>query len=167
MSDKKYELQNLIASFWDADKEEFSDYFIQMFVDITNRFNFSWFNEFNETKFTHSDINNAIEHISGSKQVLYRAADPDLSQAAQALGAFKKSYVFGHYSNQRYWVDDVYRSTGVVLDRRLILGWIAKQRPDRAASSFAPINDGNLYHATEKESFSKPNKRTESATAEL
>lgn len=161
------ELQNLLANHWDAENETFDDYIIQMFVEHNGKFNYTFFNQVNETKFTHSEINAVLENLSGNKVVPYtECKEAGIGEIATVFKAFKAMYKFGEFLNAREWIRTVYDQTDVVLPRPLVLNWIATQRPDRVANSFAPINDGNLYHASEKEHFSKPNKRADSADAE-
>lgn len=160
------DLQNTIANFYNGTDKRFCDLFIQLFVESTGGINYRFFNEVYESKFTHAEINKAIEAVNGSKFVKFTEPDNDLTQQSIVFSLFKREYKFGKYQNARLWIKEVYDNTEMVLPRQLVLGWIAKQRPDRVTSSFAPVNDGNLYHATEKESFSKPNKRTDAEITE-
>ena len=160
------EAQNAIANFYSSYRGRFDEIFMEMFVELNGSFNYRFFNEVLETKFTHAELNKAIEKVSGNKLIKYKESEYPIEKQSMVFKLFKRAYEFGKYHNARLWIKDIYENTEVVLPRTLVLGWVAKQRPDRAVSSFAPVNDGNLYHASEKESFSKPNKRTDSEVAE-
>lgn len=160
------EAQNAIAVFYSTYRGRFDEVFMEMFVELNGSFNYRFFNEAFETKFTHAELNKAIEAVSGSKLIRYQESEYPIEKQSMVFKLFKRAYEFGKYENARYWIKDIYANTEVVLPRSLVLGWIAKQRPERSTSSFAPVNDGNLYHASEKESFSKPNKRPDAETAE-
>ena len=160
------EAQNAIANFYSSYRGRFDEIFMELFVEVTGKFNYSFFNEMMETKFTHAELNKAIEAVNGSKFIKFLETENPIDKQAIAFKLFKREYEFGRYENARHWIKEVYVNTEVVMPRALVLGWIAKQRPDRSEKSFAPINDGNLYHASEKESFSKPNKRSDAEAAE-
>lgn len=160
------EAQNAIATYFSAYRGRFDEIFMEMFVELNGSFNYRFFNEVHEAKFTHAELNKAIEAVSGKKLIKYVESEYPIDKQSMVFKLFKRAYEFGKYENARYWIRDIYVNTEVVLPRTLVLGWIAKQRPDRVTSSFAPVNDGNLYHASEKESFSKPNKRTDAEIAE-
>ena len=141
----------VLNQYFNREHQEFSDLFIQMFVNANNALDYRFFNEFHETTFSHQDINSALKELIGSKVIPFRqTANAETLELSMVWGLFKKAYEFGKYQNARYWIYEVLQNTAVVLPRQMMMGWIAKQRPEHNAKSFAPINDGNLYHASEK-----------------
>ena len=140
----------VLDQYYNYEHKEFSNLFIQLFVNQNNALDYRFFNEFHETTFSHQDINSALKELTGSKVILFREpANTETLQLSIVWGLFKKAYEFGKYPNARHWIYEVYLNTEVVLPRQMMLHWIAKQRPERSAKSFAPINYGNLYHANE------------------
>lgn len=161
----KVPAKNLLLQWFVAEDEVFSDSFIQLFVELNGNFNYRFFNEVCESSLSHTEINSGILELTGSKKIEYRDPNTSLAEGARVFKAFKKTYEYGKYANARHWIADIYDNTDVVLPRSLVLGWIAEQRPERSAKSFAPINDGNLYHASEKSLF-ETTKRSKPASGE-
>lgn len=155
----KVSAKELILRGFDNETQQFKDVFIQMFVEVNGAFNYRYFNEFHEVSLSHGDINAAIKDLTGSKKIEYRDPDESTQDMLDTFRHFKRVYQFGSYPNARTWIWFVHSQTQVTLSRSLVLGWIAEQRPERSLKSFAPVNDGNLYHANEKpvyQSASKP-----------
>lgn len=147
----------ILNQYYNREHEEFSDLFIQLFVNSNNTLDYRFFNEFHETTFSHQDINSALKELSGNKLIPFRqTANAESLELSVVWGLFKKAYTFGKYQNARHWIYEVFLNTEVVLPRGMMLGWIAKQRPERSEKSFAPVNDRNLYHASEN--YDKPEK---------
>lgn len=119
---------------------QFTDWFIQMFVEVDNRFNYAFFNKYFEVKLSHRDINFAVETLSGSKVIKYREPEDE-----DILEAMYSEYKFGKYENARMWVNHIWENFGSIISRPKMLAWIATQRPDKAVGSFLPTHDGNLY----------------------
>lgn len=155
----------LLGNWFNYDDKVFSDIFIQLFVELNGSFNYRYFNEFHESTLSHGDINSVIKELTGSKKLEYSEPNEGLEESAKVFKYVKQVYKFGTYPNARTWLSLVYHETQVVLPRSLVLGWIAKQRPEQSTKSFAPINDGNLYHATEKPVFNA-NKRPNAEVGE-
>lgn len=140
-----------LNQYYNHEHKEFSNLFIQLFVNQNNTLDYRFFNEFHETTFSHQDVNSALKELTGSKVIQFReTASAATFQLSVVWGLFKNAYEFGKYQNARHWIYEVYLNTEIVLPRPMVLHWISKQRPERSAKSFAPINDGNLYHANEK-----------------
>lgn len=161
----KVSAKELITRGFDFETQTFKDIFIQMFVEINGGFNYRYFNEFHEVSLTHGDINAAIKELTGSKKIEYRDPDESTQDMLDTFRLFKKVYEFGGYPNARSWIWFIHDQTQVTLSRSLVLGWIAEQRPERSLKSFAPVNDGNLYHANEKPVHS-PAAKPESGSGE-
>ena len=130
---------------------QFNDLFIQLFVETNGRFNYRFFNKFHETKFSHTEINAAIQDLTGSKVIQYR--EVDFTPDCFGFELFKKAYKFGKFEDARQWVHDFWYNTDIVPSRVLILNWIAKQHPPKTQSSFLPTDTGNLYHDRKEKSL--------------
>lgn len=137
------ELVEQLSQFYSNGK--FSDEFIQTFVETTNRTNYHLLNDYFKTKYSHSELNKAIESIAGNKLIKFTEAEEDLEKVESFL---QDNYKFGKYENARYWIINM-ASRGVIANRSTVLGWIAKQRPEKQNSSFSPAHDKNLYHSSE------------------
>lgn len=141
----------VLNQYFNREHQEFSYLFIQLFVNANNSLDYRFFNEFHETTFSHQDINSALKELTGNKLIPFRqTANAESLELSVVWGLFKKAYEFGKYPNARHWIYEVFLNTEVVLPRQMMMAWIAKQRPERSEKSFAPINDGNLYHANER-----------------
>lgn len=136
---------DILEAFWNG--EEFDGYIIQMFVENDGKFNYTFFNKFHETSFTHAQINTAIEEISGSKVIRFREEPIDDT----ALDALIKDYKFGKHENVRVWIHDILDRYGVIIPRSVLFNWVAKQHPPKQQGSFLPTDDRNMYVKEEKE----------------
>ena len=132
---------------------QFNDLFIQLFVETNGRFNYRFFNAFHETKFSHTEINAAIQDLTGSKVIPYR--DVLFEDGSMGFEMFKKAYKFGKFEDARHWVHDFWYNTDIVPSRVLILNWIAKQHPPKQQSSFLPTDTRNLYHDSKEKSSTR------------
>lgn len=139
-------IYDVLDVFWDKEVAQFSNLFIQLFVEANGTINYSYFNKFNDTSFSFKDINNAVKALSGSKVVERRELNNTEELNSLALEELAKQYEFGKYLNPRQYIYTVWYQTDVVLPRNVALGWVANQRPDKATSSFAPANDRNYGH---------------------
>ncbi|AFQ22187.1 hypothetical protein My1_028 [Pectobacterium phage My1] len=131
--------------------DEFSDLFIQMFVESNGTINVAYFNTFHKTSFSFKEIITAVKTITGSKLVPFR--EPDATDRSFIFSMFTKSYQFGKYPNARDYLYEVWEQTDTVLPRSMVLTWISQQRPEKSLTSFAPANDRNHYHDSKE---SKP-----------
>ena len=149
-----------LQNYWFND--QFNDLFIQLFVETNNSFNYRFFNTFHESKFSHTEINNALLELTGSKVVKSRLVD--FAPNSLGMELFQKAYVFGKFENARQWVHEFWYQTDIVPDRVTILNWIAKQHPPKQQSSFSPSCDRNLYHDSKEKSNTGANQESGTAT---
>lgn len=112
-----------------------------MFVETDSKFNYSFFNKFFEQSFTHSDINSAINELSGTKVIKFVQIDSE----AKCLEFLQSKYTFGKFVNVREWIDFIAEQTGYVISRLDLFNWVKLQHPPKQQSSFLPTNDRNLY----------------------
>lgn len=132
---------DILQGYFDRESNSFDSVFIQMFVETDNRFNYGFFNKFFEQSFTHSDINSAINELSGSKVIKFE----DIETDEKATEYLHSKYVFGKFANVREWIDHVAEQTGYTISRLALFNWVKTQHPPKQQSSFLPTNDRNLY----------------------
>lgn len=132
---------DILQGYFDVESNSFDSVFIQMFVETDSKFNYGFFNKFFEQSFTHSDINNAINELSGSKVIKFLEVETD----PKAVDFLHNKYTFGKFPNVRGWIDYIAEQTGYVISRAVLFSWVASQHPPKQQSSFLPTNDRNLY----------------------
>lgn len=120
---------------------QFSDLFIQMFVNSDNSFAYLDFNRVHSVQFTHKQIQAGIKELTGNKVVLFSTPEFDLD----LMGEFTKLYQFGQYTHVKDWNLKLFEMFGEVLPRTSIYGYVSRQKPKRSTKAFLPSHDGNLY----------------------
>lgn len=119
--------------------------FEEAFINMDGSLDIAFFNFVHDTTYTAKALRGALKELGVTP--LY------LGKGEESTKEISEMYTFGAHVNAKMWIIDLYNKFGKVFSRGSVLGWVARQRPEKSAGSFSPLGMAHIPSVNETEAI--------------